>query len=930
MAPTIPSEAGAPAPQSPFLPVPAPIAPTVRPWNPFGVWILDTRPTMSEPSASVNYKVLDKRSPEKMEHSEVIHEDEGQVDTIGTGSRIQQWHPFGVMIPHTNANSSKYPYDAPIKPKRPCSTSYKALDTRSEKRRKNSTMMVQKDEKESSSAASGPHWELPFDAENIYRRGSFDLFAQTIDLEPHQCLLPLDVQLENCNIPPLATEIGACILDKTDRRWTALFLIIQNGVWYCRFLNVIAKTRQQTRKDVCTHYGRLFRLWAVVVSRPPPNFEWSEEPSAPWRTPNLAPLAQKPRAPLTELDGNRRSIGTPIEGKGKDAPNTHNLCLQQGSSMQLPMESRLLSVSRQSNAQWQLPTIVPLTQEPHTPLKELDGNRLSIAAPTLSKSGNKSCGRNDEERSIVLNSGRSRANGVSAAAGDDPTRIEVQPRYFPVVVCPEITCTFCELSTTKVLLHIGKEHHILSYSYDITPTHQYCPYCWRVFLREDTSGIEDHCKQDHNVTFRCPICERSFLTMNKLLIHFELHDLGRLRDGPFKALSWYKNGPWEPACATCLLPFDTVSLQTHIQNTGHHPLPSISVICPRCLAVVLLRTWGRHWHDDCRGNEQRNPRSRTVSLKGVWKPMRKTVLAPAPPRNDKEPISALLQDVIRFLRYPGDGLDLSLDVAIFNSGFTTELLHVIYGENLKFAQRHAKTIYYESSSFVPQTAEPTSYTITSSNSMLRFLATTKIRLPQRLEAILNEVEKRNPTRALWYGDCEFAGELLICVAIVNHSGRVILDVRVDYGSTYEEMTTWTPVGVTPALYQACIARWYKPSSQFRNIPKMSISDIISTFEAAGISPHDFWIEWSITMCDRRRIMSALGSRGEELFPALKNSYSVIRDLRRDTFAYQCAMSLENVHELMFPGQQPVHHVARNDTLKLRAIILKLAELSRKR
>ena len=112
------------------------------------------------------------------------------------------------------------------------------------------------------------------------------------------------------------------------------------------------------------------------------------QPSAPWRIPNLVPLAQKPRAPLTELDDNRRSVGAPTEGKGKDAPNTHNLYLQQWSSMQLPMESCLPSISLQLNAPWRLPNIVPLTQKPHNPLADLDSNQSPIAAPTKIKAMN--------------------------------------------------------------------------------------------------------------------------------------------------------------------------------------------------------------------------------------------------------------------------------------------------------------------------------------------------------------------------------------------------------------------------------------------------------------------------------------------------------------------------------------------------------------
>lgn len=320
-----------------------------------------------------------------------------------------------------------------------------------------------------------------------------------------------------------------------------------------------------------------------------------QPPSAPWRLPNIVPLTQKPRTPLTELDENQRSIAVPMESEGKDAPDAHNICLQQRSSIQLSVETRFPSTAPQPRALWQLRDIVPLPKKPYTPLAELDGNQPSMAVPIESKSRDTSPRRNDEERSIASAPTRFQDNSVSAATSNDPTRIEIQPPYFPVIVCPEITCSFCALSTKKVLLHIGKEHQILSYSYNIPRTHQYCPYCWRVFLREDTNGIEEHCEQDHNVASRCPICERSFSSMHKLASHFEVDDLNKLRRGPLEALSWSVNGPWKPRCATCLLPFDIMSLQTHIQSIGHYSLAPISVAYSRYLAVVLLETWGVYW-----------------------------------------------------------------------------------------------------------------------------------------------------------------------------------------------------------------------------------------------------------------------------------------------------------------------------------------------
>ena len=79
--------------------------------------------------------------------------------------------------------------------------------------------------------------------------------------------------------------------------------------------------------------------------------------------------------------------------------------------------------------------------------------------------------------------------------------------------------------------------------------------------------------------------------------------------------------------------------------------------------------------------------------------------------------------------------------------------------------------------------------IASSESMMQFLAATKIRLPQWMDTILDLVEERAPARMLWFGDCKLMGNLLACVSIMDYYGRLVLDVTVDHGSSYEEMKT---------------------------------------------------------------------------------------------------------------------------------------------
>ena len=53
--------------------------------------------------------------------------------------------------------------------------------------------------------------------------------------------------------------------------------------------------------------------------------------------------------------------------------------------------------------------------------------------------------------------------------------------------------------------------------------------------------------------------------------------------------------------------------------------------------------------------------------------------------------------------------------------------------------------------------------------------------------MLREVERPVRYWNLWYGDCEFAGEVLCCIAIIEYSGELLLDVTIEYGATYEDI-----------------------------------------------------------------------------------------------------------------------------------------------
>ena len=152
--------------------------------------------------------------------------------------------------------------------------------------------------------------------------------------------------------------------------------------------------------------------------------------------------------------------------------------------------------------------------------------------------------------------------------------------------------------------------------------------------------------------------------MEEFTSYFELYDLYELGDSPLKELSSRSYGPLGLRCAGYLLSFQAKSLQSHIKSTGYYPLVPISMVCPRCLAVMSLSTQSIHWDIACRGNEQRYRRNRNLS-KRYGAPIKEIMLVPMLPHNYKEPTSLLTQHVMRILLCSGDALDFSLDLAIF-------------------------------------------------------------------------------------------------------------------------------------------------------------------------------------------------------------------------------------------------------------------------
>ncbi|KAI4278954.1 MAG: hypothetical protein LQ337_000656 [Flavoplaca oasis] len=240
-------------------------------------------------------------------------------------------------------------------------TSHDQSDGQSAKKRKHTTMSIHSDEEEINTEAPYSEWETSFNGQSMYGRESFNLFAQTVNLKPHQRLLPLDVELHSYDISRDTTEIGACMLDNTERRWTATFCVSQNGIWHCRYLDVNVTMRPQTRMDASTFLGSLF--WGRNTSVD----EHNSHNSGPFTFDFLKQMFYnqtfEPRDPTT-------------------------LRRQHKSAVQLIVEKRCPSMDPSSSVPWRRPTVVASSQiKLCEPLGILDGNQPLIDASKEDRKG---------------------------------------------------------------------------------------------------------------------------------------------------------------------------------------------------------------------------------------------------------------------------------------------------------------------------------------------------------------------------------------------------------------------------------------------------------------------------------------------------------------------------------------------------------------
>lgn len=195
-----------------------------------------------------------------------------------------------------------------------------------------------------------------------------------------------------------------------------------------------------------------------------------------------------------------------------------------------------------------------------------------------------------------------------------------------------------------------------------------------------------------------------------------------------------------------------------------------------------------------------------------------------------------------------------------------------------------------------------------------------------LPAIWMEAFHRHKqNRDLWYIDTEFAGSLLVHVALIGPDNECRLNVVVDHGKTVEELLHDTDVAgkneTSSAMHRGVVSKFYGPESRIK-AERATPEQLAEKLEALDFSS-SMLIEWSRNYCDYINIANTLQAIDRfDLMPPIKHRLSGLHLIRSYLLPGHWTYSLPTIYPFIFPlsDLRSTHHIADVDASKLRSVI----------
>ena len=170
-----------------------------------------------------------------------------------------------------------------------------------------------------------------------------------------------------------------------------------------------------------------------------------------------------------------------------------------------------------------------------------------------------------------------------------------------------------------------------------------------------------------------------------------------------------------------------------------------------------------------------------------------------------------------------------------------------------------------------------------------------------------------------YVDTEFVDKRLIQVAILDATGKTILDARIDHGLSIQELYDELPErGYRRAWQLRVLSRFYGPDSTIKS-PMITVNELASKLTALRLSEH-IMIEWSTNYCDYRMLAQTLEVMGKAaaIMPPVTHRVSGLHLYRSYILKKNATFALQAIYPFLLPNSKLIwnHHEAEVDTKKL--------------
>ena len=174
-----------------------------------------------------------------------------------------------------------------------------------------------------------------------------------------------------------------------------------------------------------------------------------------------------------------------------------------------------------------------------------------------------------------------------------------------------------------------------------------------------------------------------------------------------------------------------------------------------------------------------------------------------------------------------------------------------------------------------------------------------------------------------YVDTEFASNRLVQVAILDATGNMRLNVRIDHCVSIQTLYDELPEsGFQRAIGVLVLDKFYGTDSVVQS-PMMTIDELTSKLIDLRLS-ESILVEWSVNYCDYNQLARALAPTGKvaQIMPPITRRLSALHLYRARILRQHASYALQAIYPFLLPTSKLLwtHHEAEVDTKKLYNVV----------